>query len=297
MFIESFLDHIQYEKRYSKHTIKSYHTDLNQFENFCEKFYKIHSNQAHNKQIRAWIMLMVKDKFSNTSINRKISSLKSYFKYLYQNKLISENPAVNISNLKQPERLPVFVKEKQITKLIKDSNLYFDNDFEGLRDALIIDLLYSTGIRLSELKNIKENNIDIQRFLIKVTGKRNKQRVIPISKSLLHKIELYINSKRDQFQNNLTEHLFITNKGEPIYEKLIYRVVKKYLSLITSENKKSPHVLRHTFATHLLNKGADINAIKELLGHSSLSATQIYTHTTFEKLNYIYNQAHPRAKK
>jgi len=229
---------------------------------------------------------------SARSINRKITTLKSYYKYLLREDIVAINPMVKIISPKMAKSLPVFVEKKQVLSLLEDYS--FDESFSGTRNKLIIEMFYCTGMRLSELINLKVSNIDIESLQIKVLGKRNKERIIPFSITLKNALSKYREKlNKEGFIDN--KYLFITEKGKRIYEKLAYRVVNSYLNIVTTIDKKSPHTLRHTFATHMLNEGADLNAIKELLGHANLSATQVYTHNTFEKLKSIYNQAHPRA--
>jgi len=289
---DSFLKYIQYEKRYSSHTITSYTNDLEQYYLFCnnitdgfcpsEKDYKI---------IRNWIVYLIENKISSRSVTRKITTLKSFYKHLLKEGFLKSNPLDKILSPKINKKLPFFIEEAQINKLLDDID--FGNNYIGIRNKLIIDIFYSTGMRLSELRNIKKTNIDFNNLTIKVLGKRNKERIIPFNNKLKISIENYITIRNQLGLNNI--FLFVTEKDKQVYEKLIYRVVNKYLNLVSTIEKKSPHVLRHTFATHMLNNGADLNAIKELLGHSNLSATQIYTHNTFEKLKKVYKQAHPRA--
>ena len=290
--ITNFLKYLKYEKRYSKHTIISYENDLMQFTSFCQKITDNKIIKDH-KIIRSWIITLMEEKYSSRSINRKISSLKTYYKYLLKEKEIKTNPLEKIISPKNNKNIPQFIPEEDIEKLFLEE--IFSTDFPGTRDRLIIELLYSTGIRLSELANLKISDIEFERKLIKVLGKRQKQRIIPITNLIIDILNKYLLLKNKLPVNSNMQYLLITNKGKKIYNKLIYRTVKKYLSLTTTVSKKSPHILRHTFATHLLNKGADLNAIKELLGHANLSATQVYTHNTYEKLNQIYKQAHPRA--
>jgi len=298
MHLESFLDYIEFEKRYSPHTLKSYQLDLLQFDDFCKNEFNIQSHLADFKKIRYWIIELVNNNISNRSINRKVSTLKSFFKFLKRNLIIANNPTKAIESLKIEKKLPSFIKEEGLSSLLDENeNKFFTNDFKGDRDFLIIDLLYSTGIRISELKNILIKNIDFEQLSIKVVGKRNKERRIPINVNLNNRIKRYQKKCEEEFYQNKSDYLLLTNKGNPVYDKFIYRCVIKYLTLITTQEKKHPHILRHSFATHLLNNGADLNTIKELLGHSNLSATQVYTHNSFEKLNYIYNKAHPRAQK
>ncbi|MBK8808097.1 MAG: tyrosine-type recombinase/integrase [Bacteroidales bacterium] len=291
MNIEEFLKHLQYEKRYSKHTVKSYETDLKQFESFLKRFSEVVDYKlVTHKDIRSWIMDLSEEKYSPVTINRKVISLRAFYKYYNQIGTFNINPALKIQALKTKKRLPNFVEEKNINFLL-DSD-FFDNSFEGTRNKLIIDLFYSTGIRLTELKNIKISDLNFEKSEVLVLGKRNKQRIVPLNDDVLCIIKEYL-CYREQVKCN-NNYLFITVKAVQIYEKLIYRVVNKYLELVTTLDKKSPHVLRHTFATHMLNKGADLNTIKEILGHANLSATQIYTHNSFERLKEIYKDSHPR---
>lgn len=289
--IQSFIDYLTFEKKYSKHTITSYQNDLTQFLEFIQ----IDSQNSDAKEInyqiiRSWISELVENAISPKSINRKLSTLKSFFKYLQRLKMIDNNPMSKLSGPKIPKRLPVFIDEHDMEKLF--TNIEFEASINGLRDKLILDLLYQTGIRRSEISSLKEIDIDNQNNTIKVLGKRNKERLIPISIALKRNLNEYISVK--QKQNLSNDYLLLNNKGEKMSEQNIYQIVKKYLSLITSIHKKSPHILRHTFATHLLNNGADINAVKDLLGHANLSATQVYTHNTIDKLKKSYKQAHPR---
>ncbi len=289
--IESFLRFAQYEKRYSAHTIKSYENDLNQLRNFIEDHIEIQDLSHHD--IRSWIIHLSENGTSPRSINRKLATLKSFYKFLLSREIISKNPTDRLKPLKTASRLPEFIKENEITHLL--DHITFDDSFEGKRDQLILELLYGSGIRLSELIGLTKPQINFYDHSIKVLGKRNKERVIPINENLVKYIKTY-NTVRDQFATNeSSDFLLITKDGKPLYPMLVYRIVKKYLSLITTQSKKSPHVLRHTFATHLLNKGADLNSVKDLLGHSSLAATQVYTHNSLEKLKSVFEQAHPKA--
>ncbi len=296
MHISDFLKYTEFSKGYAKHTVKSYASDLEQFKLFCFQNNFAESEQeviVDFKVIRAWIADLSDAGVSNKSINRKISALKSYYKYLERNKLIAVNPTKKIRRLKETKRLPNFVQDNKLDELL-DSEIFSD-DFVGVRDLCIIELLYGTGIRRSELINLKLQDVNSEKKEIKVLGKRNKERIIPFSEHL-NRILLQYKQIRETLDTN-TDNLFITEKGHPMYPNLVYRIVKKYLAFITNAEKRSPHILRHSYATHLLNKGADINAVKELLGHGSLAATQVYTHNTFEKINRIYKQAHPRAIK
>ena len=289
MFKNEFTQYISAEKRFSEHTIKSYLTDLNQFTTYIGAEFAIHEdvNKINFQIIRSWIASMLEKEISPRSVNRKISTLKTYFKFLLRNKFLEESPMLKVVAPKSKKRLPVFIEEDQMESLLTE--ITFEDGFIGQRNKLIIELFYVTGIRLSELINIKIKDIDFQNQLIKVLGKRNKERLIPLSPSMIQLLKSFI-------ENNQLNHFLFTNlDGNKLYTKLVYRIVNKYIGEISSVNKKSPHILRHTFATHMLNNGADINAIKELLGHSNLSATQVYTHNTIEKLKTVYKQAHPRA--
>ena len=259
---------------------------------FCtERVGDFHVKNVDAKLIRSWVVELMGQKLSERSVNRKVSTIKSFYKFLMKENVIDNNPAVLLPLPKIRKKLPFFVEENNLQHLLDDS--FFSEDFVGIRDKLIITLLYGTGIRLSELLKLKEFDVNQRESTIKVLGKRNKERVIPYPVSINKILNLYVNVKNETIGSK-TERLLVTESGKPAYEKLIYRVVREYLAKVTLLEKKSPHVLRHTYATHLLNKGADLNAVKELLGHSNLAATQIYTHTTFERLHQIYKQAHPR---
>ena len=289
---ESFFNYLKFEKRSSSHTVVAYKIDLDQFVQFCtEVIGEFDVKKVDSKIVRNWIVLLMEKQLSARSVNRKITTLKSFFKFLLKEQMVESNPVIYLALPKIRKKLPNFVEEKNLHHLLDDG--FFSNDFSGIRDKLIITLLYGTGIRLAELLLLKDGDFDTKNCLIKVLGKRKKERIIPYPTSVNLLFEQYINKKNTTvgFQ---TERLLVTEKGKPVYEKLIYRVVKNNLAKVTLLEKKSPHVLRHTYATHLLNKGADLNAVKELLGHSNLAATQIYTHTTFERLHDIYKQAHPR---
>jgi len=290
---ESFINYLKYEKRYSKLTAIAYKKDLDQFEEFCIKTIgDFHVEGINDKLVRKWIVELMEQGISPRTVNKKISALKSFYKYLMRSGIVEENSLKNVIVLKVPKKLPQFVEEQNLNHLLDDG--FFGNDFESLRDKLILSLLYGTGIRLAELMHLKDADVYQAEFLIKVLGKRNKERIIPYPRSLNALISDY-RIERTQLFGSPTPCLLLTSKGKPVYEKLIYRIVTKNLSLVTTIEKKSPHVLRHTFATHLLNHGADLNAVKEMLGHSNLSATQIYTHTSLEKIQKIYRQAHPRS--
>jgi integrase/recombinase XerC len=290
---ESFLKYLKNQKRYSVRTLRAYSDDLEQFCAFCRFTCEEEQIlQVDHKQIRKWVASMMDNHISARSVRRKISALKTFYRYLHKEGQVSDNPVKRIVLPKIEKKLPVFVSTDHMNTLL--DNTEFGIDFKGLRNRLIIDLFYQTGIRLSELLNLKIVDINSYNRQLKVLGKRNKERIIPIAKGLETSINEYLD-ERKKIENGVQDFLFITEKGNQMYPKLIYRIVNNYLRLVTTVEKKSPHVLRHTFATHMLNAGADLNAIKEILGHSNLSATEIYTHNTFKKLKSIYKQAHPRA--
>ncbi|WP_040300605.1 tyrosine-type recombinase/integrase [Arcticibacter svalbardensis] len=292
MFIEKFSNYILYEKRFSVHTTEAYLQDLNQFKAFLS-VRQLEFDTVNYQDVREWLVTLLQLCGPRT-INRKLSSLRAFYKFLNREGLIENNPLLQIKTLKMPKRLPDYLEQDDLNILL-DSNTYFSNDFQGLRNKLIIELLFGTGIRLSELLSLNENDINLYEENVLINGKRNKQRLVPLNKSLIELIKQYIREKHTQgFDCNLSV-LILTDKGEAAYSGLIYRIVKKHLAYITTRDKKSPHVLRHSFATNLLNNGADLNSIKELLGHSSLASTEVYTHNTVERLKLIYKQAHPKA--
>jgi integrase/recombinase XerC len=293
--INTFLDYLQFEKRASEHTIISYRNDLEQFWNYFQQaFSNSNWKQIDSVIIRTWLITLMEKKTSPRSINRKMSALKSFYKYQIKMGIFETNPMLQIHAPKMRQRLPQFVEEKDMEKLFS-ADLFAEN-FEGWRDRTMLELFYATGMRLSELRMLTFSDVDLYNNQVKVLGKRNKERIIPFGHTLQHVFSKYLESYTENFdaptQNNL---VFVNVKGKPLAPKSIYTVVRKYLDMITTIEKRSPHVIRHTFATHLLNRGADLNTIKELLGHSSLAATQVYTHNSIEKLKSIYQQAHPRA--
>ncbi|MBN2742410.1 integrase/recombinase XerC [Breznakibacter xylanolyticus] len=292
-FIHSFLNYIQYEKRGSHHTVTAYEGDLKQFYNFLESNQISDWSRVTFRHIRQWMMNLLDAGVTARSVNRKVATLKSFFRFLLREGVLETSPTDKISAPKIPKRLPVFVKEKEMDLLL--DHVEFGSDYPGVRNKLIIDLFYLTGMRLSELSSLTIPDVDLSGGVIRVTGKRNKQRIVPFTASMKASIIDYLLIRNSSFGSSVGKHLFLTDKGAPVYNKLIYRVVTGHLALVTTLAKRSPHVLRHTFATTLLNHGADLNAIKELMGHANLSATEIYTHNTFEQLNTIYKQAHPRA--
>lgn len=294
--LEEYLRYLQYEKNYSPHTVLSYQLDIKQFSNF----YKQHNPQsdiedAEKEDIRMWIASMLStNNISTRTVCRKLSSLKSFYKYLLKNGRIKSNP-VGVVTPKVVSNLPVFFTEKDIDRLKTVEYLISSGDFEELRNALVVEVLYQTGIRRKELIGIKDMDIDFSRKTIKVFGKRRKERFIPFGETLESQIKSYI-EKRNQEVPNRSGHLFVLKNGKPLYDKAVYNIVAEKLSEITTKAKHSPHTLRHTFATAMLNNGAELNAVKELLGHSSLASTQVYTHISFKELQELYNNAHPRAK-
>jgi integrase/recombinase XerC len=293
MFIEQFIRYLQFEKRFSPHTVTAYKNDLDQFSQYIVSFQSELLNVTH-QHVRTWIVSLMDDGIEARTINRKISSLRSFYKFLQRENLIGNSPMIYVRAPKIPKRLPIVITEQKMDILL-DAQDVFSNDFQGMRDRLIVELLYGTGMRLSELVNLSEYDINVYEQQIKVLGKRNKERIIPISNSLTKLISDYQLQKLNQNFNNKSAALIVTNQGNKVYAKFIYRTVNLVLSFISTHDKKSPHILRHSFATSLLNRGADLNAIKELLGHSSLAATQVYTHNSVEKLKSIYKQAHPKA--
>ncbi|MBS1731279.1 MAG: tyrosine-type recombinase/integrase [Bacteroidetes bacterium] len=290
--IRDFLNHLQYQKRFSPNTLIAYKNDLSVFFNFVEKEYTpVLLKDIKPAFIRSWLATLRENEITAKSINRKISALKSFFKFYMAEGLVDKNPLTSVISPKTNKQLPVFLDEKATDYLFQQ--IEFPNTFKGKTDHLIIALLYETGMRLSELTGLQELNVDAYHTSVKVLGKRNKERIIPISKNLLNEITQYIAEKNLQSLQN--QYVLVTEKGKPLYPKYVYNIVKHYLSLSTTIRKKSPHVLRHTFATQVLNNGASLNDVKELLGHSSLAATQVYTHNSIEKLKEAFSRAHPKA--
>ncbi|WP_461097001.1 tyrosine-type recombinase/integrase [Spirosoma luteolum] len=294
---DEFLQHIRFEKRLSHHTVTAYSHDMAQFSQFLATECAVSQPaRADFRHVRSWIVSLVEAGLDKSSVNRKIATLRAFFGYMLRRNVITADPMARIQALKMTRKLPVYVEEKPMEMLLSDVD--FPETFEGVRDKLVLELLYGTGIRLSELTSLKTVDVDLYAKTILVLGKRNKHRLVPLTQPLLELIQQYLRQKEVEFGGQADASLLIvSDKGVGAYPVLIQRIVKRYLSVVTTLEKKSPHVLRHSFATHLLNRGADLNAIKDLLGHSSLAATQIYTHTSLEQLKHTYDQAHPKAKK
>ncbi len=293
-YIRSFLDYLKFEKRYSAHTIISYKNDLEDFFSFLNtQFGKTALKDIHSTFIRSWLAGLKENDLMARSINRKISSLRSFFKYQLKMGELETTPMTNIIAPKTGKRLPVFVKETETKELLKSLSGSTE-DWKTLNAKMLLTLFYATGMRLNELIGLKDRQLDLGRSQIKVLGKGNKERIIPVSKEMVHNIKEYQRCKKKEFEK--TDDVFlVTEKGRKMYPKYAYLLVNKYLGMASTLDKKSPHVLRHTFATHLMNGGADLNAVKELLGHSSLASTQVYTHNTIEKLKNVHKKAHPKA--
>lgn len=293
---QRFLEYLQVEKRYAELTIRAYGDDLSEFQHFLlvEKGSEDLAS-AKKKDVRNFLMELSVRKLSERSINRKMSSLKSYYKYLLKIGEIEVSPMLGISSLKQKEQRQLPFSQEELSALFESADL-FSNDFEGRRDALVLGLFYLTGVRRAELVGLQLSSVDFEQKHLKILGKRNKERIVPLSDRYLSKLKAYI-EERSVVHPDAGESLFLTKKGAPIYDRLVYKIVNSYLSHVSTKEKKSPHILRHSFATHLLNQGASLNAVKELLGHSSLVSTQIYTHGSIDQLKKVFNQAHPRAEK
>ncbi|HZK65216.1 MAG TPA: tyrosine-type recombinase/integrase [Puia sp.] len=289
----SFIDYLKFEKRYSQHTVRAYSDDLDQFFSYLHALFG-HQElcQISTAYIRSWLAGLKEKKIASKSINRKISSLKSFFKYQLRTGSLEKTPMAGIISPKSGKRLPVYVEEKDMKLLI--SHVEFPDNWQGKTDRLMILIFYHTGVRLAELVGLKNSQVDLDACMIKVLGKGNKERMIPVSGDLAAGIRDYIQGKKEAGWNN-TEALLVNGKGNKLYVKYAYLAVKKYLTLVTTVSKKSPHVLRHSFATHLMEHGADLNSVKELLGHSSLAATQLYTHNSIEKLRDVHKKNHPRS--
>jgi integrase/recombinase XerC len=295
--MDLFFNYLRSERRYSPHTLLSYQTDMRQFAEYLKATYELTDlSQADHTLIRSWVVTLMQQDLDPRTVNRKIACLRSYFKFLLTTGVIGRNPMLRIKAPKMAKKLPEFVAEDSLNGLL--NSFEFPDTFVGARDQLVLELLYGTGIRLSELIGITPDDVNLHGQTVRVTGKGNKQRLVPLNQSLVASLERYIAFRKREIGNsdNTRTALLVTDKGEHMYEKLVYRTVKHYLSQITtSTSQQHPHVLRHSFATHLLNKGADLNAIKDLLGHANLAATQVYTHLSIDKLKSVFEQAHPKA--
>ena len=293
MFIERFTNYLQYEKRFSAHTLSAYLQDLQQFQKFLFQSELDFAAVKHH-DVRSWIVDLLDKQAEPRSVQRKLSTLRTFYKFLLREMLVEANPTLQVKAPRVSKILPVFIEDSNLNSLLDNAEV-FGEGFEGLRDRVVLELLFGTGIRLAELITLSDADVNLYEQTIKVFGKRSKERIIPVNVSLMKLLKQYTEEKSKQNFQNLSQKLLVTSEGKAAYPKLIYRIVKKYLAYISTNEKKSPHVLRHSFATSLLNKGADLNAIKELLGHASLAATQVYTHNSVERLKTIYKQAHPKA--
>ncbi|WP_057940465.1 tyrosine-type recombinase/integrase [Algoriphagus resistens] len=293
--IDSFINYLEFEKRASPHTVDAYRRDLRQLEEFVELSFDLNEiSEAQHPELRAWVIDLVDSGLSTTSVNRKIATLRSYYKFLLRTRIISKDPTYKLKGLKNPKKLPEFVQEETILAVLNES--VYEPTFEGQRDKMVMEFLYLTGVRLSELVGLQWSDINLIEDSVKVLGKRKKERIIPITKGLKQNILLYKKVFEETFSKvGQSEYFIVSNQQKQSYPMMIFRIVRHYLDLFAQTSKRSPHVLRHTFATHLLNKGADLNAVKDLLGHSSLAATQVYTHNSMEKLKAVFEQAHPKA--
>ena len=295
MFLETFIEYLRVEKNYSIHTLKAYKTDLNNFQKFLvDSNFNVKIENVDYRIIRLWIVKLVNEKISNRTINRKVSSLKTFYKFLIKTNTIKSSPLIAHSPLKQPKKIQVPFSKEEINNLL--DNVYFKDNYSGILKKTIIIFFYFTGVRRIELISLKLSDVDLDSSILKIYGKRNKERIIPILPKLKKAIVNYLNSKSQNVDNLKLNLLFLTKDGKQLSEKFVYRTVNEYFKIVSPKVKKAPHVLRHSFATHLINEGADINSVKELLGHSSLSSTQIYSHTSMERIKEVFNNSHPRAK-
>lgn len=296
MSVTAFISYLTHEKNYSLNTVKAYEKDIRGFASFCFEEYDIKDiEKAEYNIIRGWLVQMVTEGLSNRSVNRKIASLKAYYKFLLKTENIQINPLAKHKALKTPTKIEVPFSEKEMESLLQQ--VHFEDGFEGNRDRLIIELLYTTGIRRAELINLRLTDIELSQKKMKVLGKRSKERIIPLLDSTINLFKKYLDERMKLGSVKDGDHVFLSKSGIKIYETLVYRIINRYFSKVSSKVKKSPHILRHTFATHLLNKGADLNSVKELLGHASLASTQVYTHNSIAELKKVHASAHPRSKK
>ncbi len=293
MHLHSFLEYLAIEKRYSRHTLTSYQKDLEQFQSFVDDELNCGLDEVGRNDVRMWIVSLQKSDYDARSINRKITALRSFYKYLQRIHSFKNNPTLYIKQLKTEKKLPVFVREEEMEELF--SSAYEMKDYNDVLDWMMMRVLYDTGMRVSELIGLNEEDVDRSKKQLKVLGKRNKERFIPVSDFLLNELDAYIKEKRELLIMEERSPLFLTPRGKKLYPKFVYSSINSYLSKVTTITKRSPHVIRHTFATHLLNKGAELNAIKDILGHANLSATQVYTHNSITTLKEVYKKAHPKA--
>jgi len=289
-----FIQYISEQKKYSAHTQTAYAQDLLQFEDFITEKYELSLEAVQHVHARDYIVYLMEQGIGSSSIGRKLSTLRSFYKYLQRQGVVPRNPMSLVKAPKVAKKLPVFVDEHKMDELL-DSEAVFDNSFPSVRDKMVMELFFGTGIRLSELIGLEESDISFYEHTIRVLGKGNKERIVPVTPQLSAQLKVYLELKHLQNFDTVTVSLFVTDKGDPLYAKYVYNKVRHYLALVSTQEKRSPHVLRHSYATSLLNRGADLNAIKELLGHASLAATQVYTHNSIERLKSIYKQAHPKA--
>jgi integrase/recombinase XerC len=293
--IDSFINYLEYEKRSSPHTVLAYRKDLEQAAEFVDLSFEIKElHQSSHSELRAWVIDLVEQGLSTTSVNRKIATLRSFFKFLLRSRVVTQDPTYKLKTLKNPKKLPEFVQETTIESVLEES--VYELDFEGQRDRMVMEFLYLTGVRLSELIGLRWRDINLIEDQVKVLGKRSKERIIPLTRVLKQNIIMYSKVFEERFSKlEGNAYFIVSNRGDQAYSMMIYRIVRHYLDLFAQNSRRSPHLLRHTFATHLLNKGADLNAVKDLLGHASLAATQVYTHNSLEKLKAVFEQAHPKA--
>ena len=296
MSLKAFIDYLSLEKHYSVHTITAYEKDIESFSAFAKaEFDQLNLEAIQYTQIRSWIVSLVDEGISNTTINRKVSSLKSYYKFLLKIEAIEVSPLAKHRALKTPKKVQVPFSQEEVSEVLLLLNQ--TKDFESLRDLAIVELLYSTGMRRAELIGLKVGSVDFEQQSLKVLGKRNKERIIPLLPGLSQTLKAYLSVRKDVESNTFDSPLLITKKGVKLYDTLVYRIINRYFSRTSDKLKKSPHIIRHSFATHLLNQGADLNIVKELLGHASLASTQVYTHNSISALKDVYGAAHPRNKK
>ena len=295
MSLQAFVDYLSHEKNYSEHTVNAYRKDIEGFSEFCLQEHEVSDIDAINYSvIRSWVVSLVEKEISNRSINRKIASLKAYYKFLQRIGAIESNPLAKHKALKTSKKIEVPFSEEEMKRAL--SQIPFENDFEGVRDKLIIELLYATGMRRAEMVGLKMENVDLRNKTLKVLGKRNKERIVPLLENTINLFRDYLKQRESLDVVFDNEFVFLSKSGNKVYGTLVYRVINGYLSMVSSKVKRSPHILRHTFATHLLNKGADLNSVKELLGHSSLASTQVYTHNSIAELKKVHSLSHPRSK-